>query len=236
MLSEIYKHKSVAKTLEKGPLAPFLEDLLSNFLDKGYSRKIIRARFGVIVKLSKWLIEHNIELCNFNEHQFNNFVNYRSKQTNITQRGEMVTLKALIHLLQKNKVIPKPKHESNYGHKNKKAERILEEFTQYLKNERGLSTSTILKYDHYTRFFLNELFKITPIKIEKISIGNINDFILKKIDLKNFSFHNTIIDSLRSFFRFLFIYKKIPTDIASAIPKLLKKNILILRIIDCHIF
>jgi len=219
MLNEIYKDKSVAKILKEGPLGPFLEKLLSNFLDKGYSRKTIRSRFGVIVKLSKWLIAHNIELCNFDENQFNNFVNYRSKQTNITRRGEMVTLKALIHLLQKNGIILKPKQEPKSEHKNKEVENTLEEFTKYLKNERGLASSTISRYNHYTRFFLDELFGTTPISIDKITIENINSFILKEFDLKNFGLLISIIDSLRSFFRFLFIYKKIPTNIAAAIQK-----------------
>ena len=219
MLNEIYKDKSVVKTLKKGPLEPFLEELLCNFLDKGYPKHTLRARFGVIVKLSKWLIEHNIELCNFNENQFNNFINYRSKQTNITRRGEMVTLKALIHLLQQKGIILKPKQESKSEYKNKEVEKILEEFTQYLKNERGLAPSTISKHNYYTRFFLDELFRTTPISIDKISIKNINSFILKKIDLKNFSSHISIIDSLRSFFRFLFIYKKIPINIAAAIQR-----------------
>jgi len=218
MLDEIYKCKLTVQFLKNGPLGPFLEDLLSIFLEKGYLKNKLKNRITVIIKLCKWLSDTKIELCDLDDQKIKDFIIYRSKQINMKQKGEIVTIRTLVQLLQSKGIIPTTKNQAINNGINKEIETVIENYSKYLINERGLSTSSISHYTHYTRYFLYKLYGVNPISLNKITIIDVNNFFLKHFDTgKSHLVVTSLIPTLRSFFRFLFLDKKISINIASAI-------------------
>jgi len=107
--------------------------------------------------------------------------------------------------------------------KTQSREKLKAEYRTYLSRQRGLADETIFKYCHFVDRFLKFKFGEGPDEVSKISGLDIADF-LQYLTVRNLPFRDiTVVSSMRSFFRFLFQYEKIETNLAVGIPSVARK-------------
>ncbi len=96
---------------------------------------------------------------------------------------------------------------------------FLDDFSDYLKIDKNYSSNTIESYIRDIRFFLS----YTSKEIEDISKNDIDKYIVSILDTYNESSINRIIASIKSFFKYLSIYKGF-VNVAEDIESLKRKK------------
>ena len=107
--------------------------------------------------------------------------------------------------------------------KTQSREKLKAEYRTYLSRQRGLADETIYKYCSFMDRLLKFKFGEGPDEVSKITGLDIADF-LQYMTVRNLPFRDlTVVSSMRSFFRFLFQYEKIETNLAVGIPSVARK-------------
>jgi len=215
MKHQIYSCQKTEQDLRQGQLGAFVDELATVFLEKGYPKRYLQPRFAVIGELNRWLIQKRIKLCDLDQLQIERFIQHRSKQTSVVERGEIVTLDLLLEVLRSHGCIPttEPEKESE-----NEIEKIVGLYNQYLVEEQGLSPATIFHYLIHVRHFLSDIFNSKPINLNTVCAQNITEFVLKYAKEHSSVVSSLMVTSLRSFFRFLLLRGKIAVDLASCVP------------------
>ncbi len=123
-------------------------------------------------------------------------------------------LRELLNWLREQDIVPKPatiKCEGKFDH-------ILNEYTKYLKHERGLSTATVKNYLPTIHCFLSKRFQRSRILLKNLIPADINKFIFEQTKVYTLRRVQTITTALRSFFIYLRFHGDIKVDLAASVP------------------
>lgn len=217
MTHKIYasRYRRLDQKLRDGPVGPFVDDFASLLLAQGYPKGYLKARFLVIGALNRWMIRRKVDLSELDTCRINQFIRYRSKQQDMSRRGESVTLNKFITMMKNRGVIPtekvvsKPKSET---------ERVLSTYKEYLLEEQGLSLKTISRYLCQNQKFLSYIFDLQPIDFSSISVQAIVTFIREYARDHGAVDSGIMVCSIRSFLRFLVLRGKIDSRLAECVP------------------
>ncbi|MFC1595630.1 site-specific integrase [Gemmatimonadota bacterium] len=91
-------------------------------------------------------------------------------------------------------------------------------YGQYLKKERGLTETTVSRYQGIIDRFLAERFDGKLLQLEVLTPSDITDFVRSRAHSVSPSGASLIVTALRSFLRFLFQRGDIPTNLAACVP------------------
>src|SRR5262249_40791677 len=98
-------------------------------------------------------------------------------------------------------------------------ERVLQEYSSYLHEERGLAPATIENYAGYIRPFLTDISGEAELHLASVHASQIADYIQRNAPQdRTFAAAKDIVTALRSFFRFARYRDYIHTDLAAAVP------------------
>jgi site-specific recombinase XerD len=216
MLEKIYRNKLNIQELRQGVLGKYIDDFALHLKEFGYSKKQLRFHLIVIRKLNTWLMKNNIDLFDFNEERLNHFIRIRKKQTkNFLQRGNQTMLMFFVDYLRSKKVIPP---SLPLILENKSYEKIIQAYTTYLDEDRGLCASTIKRnkdiiYDFlYTQFCKNEF------NSQKITQNIILNHVRKFKEHYEPKSTERMVCALRSFIRYLVMIGELRVQLADCIP------------------
>ncbi len=200
-----------------GPLGAYMDKFVSVLLRQGYARCSVSKKIQIISKLSKWLQEKQLLVKELDEACVKRFI--CSQETkNTLRRGDRATLKQFIQLLREECVLaaPAPKPCDSL------IEIIKNSFSKYLKQERGLSQSTLDNYLPNVELFLIERFGKKNIVLDKLRSQDISRFILRHAHENSVGRAQLMTTSLRSFFSFLYQHGQIATNLSEAVPTVAK--------------
>jgi len=216
MLEKIYRNKLIIQELRQGVIGKYIDDFALHLQELGYSKKQLRFYLVVIRKLSQWLMKNTIDLFDLNEERLNYFVRIRKKQTkSFVQRGNQKMLRFFVDYLRSKKVIPL---SLPLIPENKYDEEIIQAYTKYLDEDKGLCPSTIKRNKDIICDFLYNQFGKNKFNSRKIT----QNVILKHI--RKFNAHykpkstERMVCGLRSFLRYLVMIGKLRVQLADCIP------------------
>jgi integrase/recombinase XerD len=102
---------------------------------------------------------------------------------------------------------------------NKVGDRILQQYQGYLRNDRGLSEHSLHVYIPYIRDFLSAhvppAVRFSPRAFDALTIRN---YLVDKSRNRSDEYRRLLAVSLRSFFRYLFLYGHALRDLSSSVP------------------
>ena len=130
------------------------------------------------------------------------------------QRGEAATVRQLLsHLRTSGRIAlaPSPPENSN------PFAQIERRYERFLVNERGLSRATVQNYLPIIHTFLAERFATRAVALKALTVGDVNQFIVRQSQRLSRSRAKLLVTALRSFLRHLHQRGDIPADLASAL-------------------
>jgi site-specific recombinase XerD len=213
MNHQLFSNKVLSQHLYTGPLVPHLDAFAAVLSGQGYSRLTIKVKIRVISKFSHWLQKRHLLIEGINKSCINKFIRYRIK-SNLLRSGDELALKQFITFLCEEGILSAFVPEIKVS----EIQRIENSFAQYLQHERGLSQSTIDNYLPTIRRFLTERFHKKKIIFEKLCARDISKFVLRYAHTMSQGRAKTMVNALRSFFRFLHQYGVIALDLVAAVP------------------
>ena len=200
-----------------GPLGPHLDGFAVWLSEQGYATPTGMKKIGLAVFLSRWLERKGIGLDLLDENRVAEFC--KSQREPLSRRTEVQhSIGQLLQYLRRSHVINLQRPSAPRT----KADELLDEYSRFLFEERGLRPLTLSNYLPVVRHFLTHSFGSGAMLFAKLSGAAINKFILHEMANGRSGRVQLIATALRSFLGFLYLRGHMHTALAAAIPAVAK--------------
>jgi len=196
-----------------GPLGKHIEQFSARLSSLGYPQNTIKTKIRIARHFNKWLCQRKTGIKDINEKSIRRFLDYYNKCHTDNKRYPYILLELLNWLYEQN-IVPKPKFAKREG----KFDYILRDYTEYLKNERGLVTSTVNNYIAIIDCFLSQKFRRSKISFKELIPADISAFIFEQTKVYSLRRVQLATTALRSFFIYLRFRGDIKVDLAASVP------------------
>lgn len=216
MLERVYKSRRMMQEFRQGPLGDHIDEFVSLLIEQGYSLKGLKRRLGPISDFNRWLINQGLKLQQLRESTIDEFVDYRTKRIPASvRRGGLRTLTQLIDLLRRDGRVPPPKPPApSVG----PIERVLQSYSAYLRDEKGLATSWVKNCCRRAGDLLLKRFGEGPLELTNLTQNDVVSFLTCCGERYSSKHTQVIASALRSFLRFLRVNGNIGEGLAGCIP------------------
>jgi site-specific recombinase XerD len=198
------------KYICSGPLRPHIESFLAICVEDGYSRRTVRERRILAVRLSRWLVSRGLSLKEFNERQLEQF---QAKYPDCGRDGNLLTGRQLLAYLRSiSAVPPAPVDHSPIAE-------LMRRYESFLLSERALAPVTVSDHLRIVRSFLTWRFGKKPLRLQELQPRDLHRFILEEARRVSRGRAQQAAGSLRPLMRFLCQRGLIESDLVAAIPR-----------------
>ena len=213
MLEYFLKDQAVAERLEQSVLGSQIDTFVSVVYDLGYSPSTIKTQLMLLVSLTRWIQNNDIDISHINENITNRFL-FESGRKGFGQRGDNKTLHRFLAHLRTEGLIDSPAPTFD----DSPLTSIKNRYLSFLRKERGLSALTTSRYWRVVQPFLIERFSDGPLLFCNLGRQDINRFLLRHAHETTPKVAQLMVTTMRSFFRFLFRYGETKRDLSAIVP------------------
>jgi len=199
----------------EGPLAPYLEPYAEYLAERGYSQVSFWKKTFLINEFSRWLEREGVSVGEITSGHEAAFLHDRAGHR-VLKGGDRIALSGVMEWLRRRGVVEGPVAMLADM---SELERILLEYKDWLREDRGLAPATIENYAGYVGRFLTEVSGGSELRLASVRSGQIADYI-RRLAPKDRTFASAkhIVTALRSFFRFARYRDYILIDLAATVP------------------
>jgi site-specific recombinase XerD len=198
---------------KQGPLSPYVDGFARRLWQRGYSPDVGQSYVRSIGYFSIWLKDHDIKVKDVDSYKISDYIRNLKHHTDTVVSGAPHRL-FLSYLLEIG-VITKPSVKTK-----SKLQRIIDEYIEYLREERGLAKQTLAHRRIFTRRFLEERFSDGLANLTHLKAKDFIDYIWKHAREYSTIYQNNRTLVLKDFCKFLYLRNYISKDIASCFPKM----------------
>jgi integrase/recombinase XerD len=196
------------RALKSEPLAVPLETYARQLHEDGYSIQSGALQLRTLGRFNRWLSRRKLRSEDVDTAVTAQFL--RGRMPNV-RRGDSAALSRLLTILQPNRSKDSPPVATAVDF-------ALEQFQQYLRQERSLTESTVINYTPTVRAFLLERFPEGSVDCQQITAGEITAFVAGQAAVITSKRAPLVVTSIRSFLRYLFHRGIVTTDLATCVP------------------
>ncbi len=197
-----------------GPLANYIDRFASALRERGYSHQTAKHHLRVISGLSRWLLKKDISIYDVRLETLERYLFIRKKKFSENNSGNAKALLIFSEMMfqlgfcnfQKKIVSSPVKHE-------------IQQYVEYLENQKGLLKTTQKTYSEIIERFLFFAFPNEKLNFKKLSRQTVLGYISKQAKKYSLSRISLTASSLRSFLEYLFLNKRIETNLKTCVPQ-----------------
>jgi site-specific recombinase XerD len=198
----------------QGPVAAYVRPFGSWASDQGYALASLRQRVRIAAGFSRWLAEQGVAPRAICSRHCTDYLRCRFRRLRIG-RGDAIALGQFLEFLRRQGV---GAAEQASASKLTSAERCIEGFERYLREERALSQATLTNYVPFIRQFLADRFGDRPVRLAALRANDIIDFVRRCAPQLHRKRAKLLTTGLRSFLRYARLRGQIRTDLVAAVP------------------
>ena len=211
MLEKFFKGPQTPQRLRQTYFGPFFDAFAATLVNDSYAVHSGWLQINTIEYFGKWLRQNNIAIRQVTRACAEKFLLYR-KRKHLLRRSDSASLKRMISLLSSMGVI-----EEKSSHVTPIA-LLINEFAEYLSNQKGLAESTISYYKEFAIRFLNNLKSNSDLSVSSIRAEDVIDFVRNQAVAIQSRRVKLMTTGLRSFLRFVLYRNYICIDLSNAVP------------------
>lgn len=197
-----------------GSLAGHQHALWADLMAQGYTPLSSRNLLYLTAHLSRWLDEKGLRLIDLSEDLIEEFL-VRRREVGYTHHLTRCSLTPILgHLRQVGAV---PMWEVPVSERTP-LDQLLDEYEQYLAQERALVSTTVRGYCDAAREFLSRHSEGGPIAIGRITAADISSYIVGEARRWSIGTAKHTVTALRSLLRYLLLRGVISVDLSCAVP------------------
>uniref|UniRef100_UPI003F499405 site-specific integrase n=1 Tax=Cupriavidus yeoncheonensis TaxID=1462994 RepID=UPI003F499405 len=206
------KTRSHSLDTPEGPLAEHLDAFEGLLNDQGYAQESIRRHLLLVADFSVWLKCKKISIEEVTHDTAQRYLRYRA-QHRCHRKGAKYAVRRFVQLLQENGIVAKDASVAQTP-----VEKLVNGYSLYLHQERGLAATTIRKYRWCAHLFLTKQFGDGATRLSDLSAREIIDFVQREAT-QSPARAQSIAKVLRSFLQYARYRGLIKLDLAAAIPR-----------------
>jgi site-specific recombinase XerD len=197
-----------------GPLAPYLDELWSYLLEKGYTPLSSVNLLRLMSHLSRWLDGQGIEPAKLTWALCEAFVRER-RQVGYTHFLSLRALDPILKFLEGESVVLLPQVSVLQL---SALDELMGDYERFLTEERALQPTTVTLYKAFARTFLSEKLGSECLELSRIKADDVSSFILRHSRTFSIASTKVMVTALRSVFRFLHLRGSLGCELADAVP------------------
>jgi site-specific recombinase XerD len=197
-----------------GPLAPFAEGFECWLLARGFTRSAMSNRVWQLAQLSGWLEREGLAADQLTPDRIEQFVAAHRAAGHVMW-GSVASARLPLEYLREIGVAPAPARLPADG----ALERLLGDYRDYLKRERGLVEHTINGYERVARLFLGERGERPEgLELERLVAADVSRFLALECPKRSVSGASDLVFALRPLLRYLHVTGLIEVPLVWAVP------------------
>jgi len=209
-MQQVFKCHQLCK--QDSPLGSYLDLYAAEMRKDGYPRHTIEFQVRVIADFGHWLSKRRLAATNVSLDLFQAYLRARTRRK--CQTGmELSALRRLLDLLVRAGIVQKSVPPVVTP-----ADRLASEYCSYLRQERGLSSTTQSHYSAFVREFLRKRFGKGPVDLSTLRAQDITGFVQRRASQIRSIRVQLMTTALRSFLRFARFRGDISRDLAACVP------------------
>ena len=213
MLEQYFSDVRVIGRYREGPLGSYVDGFVRWLGKQGYARSTVRLCVEVLGHFGCWVHRRKLGAGDVSAELVGRFL-CRSARAEGTRRHERAALGHILEYLRQVGVAvqgePEPKADG--------LECVIEDFRRYLLHDRALSEATSCGYCPRVRLFLSQCFGTGPLEFDKLSVKQVQAFVMHHARDRAPKSTQLMLTALRSFLRFLYLRGQITTELADHVP------------------
>ncbi len=212
MLEEYFYDASAIGRYREGPQGSHVDGFAAWLKDRGYARRSVRRYVRIFGALGRWLHRHKLGARDLSTELAGRFL-HRSGIGEVRHQ-ERAALKQVLAYLRQTGIAARDDSVSEPDF----AEYLIEEFRDYLLHDRALAEVTVQDRCSDVRFFLAARFGTGRVDVDRLSVSDLQDFVLDYARDRAPRSTQSLSTSLRSFLRFLYLRELISEELADHVP------------------
>jgi site-specific recombinase XerD len=200
-----------------GPLAPFADGFCAHLLERGYSLWSAQFHLQFLAHVSRWLEAEGLEVSGLTPLAVDRFLAERRRR-GYAARLSPNAVRPLFGYLDGLGVLPAEEIAPT------PVDGLLDAFCGYLLEERGLVPGSVRLYARVARRFLEERPEPLDDALARLSVVEINAFVLRESRRVGQRAAETVVCSLRSLLRFLHVQGVIAEPLALVVPSVARRR------------
>ena len=204
---------------EVGPLGTSIPGFLAFEEAEGFAPLSLDQHRRVLRKLSRWMRQCRIAVAELDEIRLQAFLRYWQRRKPCICHGRRILSRVLAYLREQGKSTPPSQPRPS------PVEDLLHEFSDYLREQRGLALCTIRRDGSMVRRFLqSELGHNAPVPPDLCASGILS--FIRRFGQRN-SRHNTkdMVQGLRSFLRWRHSEGMLKDDLSPILPRVVARRL-----------
>lgn len=197
-----------------GPLKDHTDHVRSELLAQGYTALSCRNLLRLMAHLSRWLEGRGLRAHELTGAHLGKFV-WERRQSGYANHLTKGSLDPILRHLQTAGVVRKSEHTEPTLNKQ---DRLLNDYKQYLVQERALVSVTVRHYELIARSFLTDRFGRDGLELS-VSAADVASYVVHQSKTSSVHWAKYTVKALRSFLRFLSLRGDLATNLACAVPK-----------------
>jgi integrase/recombinase XerD len=211
-MERFFKNPETIICKREGPLGLYMDELAQHFADAGYSRSYGRRQLQLAGEFSRWLQRHNVSMVDLKPDQVEKFLRYRALSRK-PREGDVAACKAVYDLLRQKGILAPRKMPEKAP-----AQVMADEFSLYLRQERQLASTTIVRYVGLIEEWLADRFGDGQANLSLLSAAEIVGYIQRQTPSVARKTAKMMTTALRSFLQYARYRGYIYLDLAISIP------------------
>lgn len=197
-----------------GPLAPYAAGYRQELSGQGYSAWTAVSYLYSLARVSRWLAEQGLTAADLDAEHVERFLAERpgSRRAEVQRRTPRGMMSLLGHLRAQG-VVPSPAALEGAA-----GDAMVNEFAEFLRNERGLAENTIGVYRRFAGLFLSSQLG-DGMDVRALTARQVNSFVLAQADRRGSGSLNNVVTALRAVLRFCYLRGYTTTPLEAAAPR-----------------
>jgi site-specific recombinase XerD len=204
---------TLSRPLE-GPLAPHIASFATWMSEQGYSCHSLHRQVLLASDFSRWLERKGVTVPDVSSTHPEQYLRDRAHRVRIG-KGDAPALRYLMAFLRRAGVIAA---EEEPPAAMTPVERCVEEFEQYLREERALAAATIVNYLPFIGELLTQRFGNSEVQLSELHAGDVVGFVQRRAHQLHIKRAKLMTTALRSFLQYARYRGDLTLDLAAAIP------------------
>jgi site-specific recombinase XerD len=198
-----------------GPIAPYLSSFAQYLREQGYEHHYLRRQVMLAACFSHWIKQtRGGSCCDIRHEDAARYLKTRHENRQPTE-GDPTALDHLIAFLRTQGVIPKRERSTALL---VPAERCVQSYARYLRQDRALAEATIINYVPFIREFLKDRFGHETVKLSCLRAEDIIRFVRHRARHLHVKRAKLMTTALRSFFQYARMKGEVTLDLVAAVP------------------
>jgi site-specific recombinase XerD len=195
-----------------GPWSRYQNTFTTLIKELGYASGSIQNQTQLITRFGEWLRRRQTEIRFLDETLVQRFLRSQQSPSSV-RRGDAATLHRFLYVLRQQGVVP-PQKKTPLSSK----QRLINNYRQYLLEERGLTQATVVNNVGFIHQFLSAKFRKGQLSLSQLRVPDVTNFVRHQAHKLSPGRAQLLVTALRSFLRYLLHQGKITTDLAICVP------------------